>query len=89
MPLYYFLCTGCGNQSRRILSATAASSTLECKECHAPLQRTPKPPTTRVVETLDNHVMGRKLEREADAERLYRDRSKSDPRNNHKDDDIV
>lgn len=89
MPLYYFRCTGCSTESKLILEPADANTLLACKHCHEPLQRTPKPPTTRIVEQLDNGLMGRRLEREADAERLYKERSRQDPRNDHKDDDIV
>lgn len=35
--------------------------------------------TTNVMEVLDNGLMPRKLERLADAQRLYKERSKIDP----------
>lgn len=45
-----------------------------CKSCQSPLVRTPKAPTTRVVERLDNGLMVKALERLADAPELHRER---------------
>jgi hypothetical protein len=42
------------------------------------LVRTPKPPTSQVTEVLDNGAMPKRLERLADAERLYRERAEAD-----------
>lgn len=38
--------------------------------------RNPKPPTSNVVERLDNGFMARAVERPADAERLYKERAR-------------
>ncbi len=77
MPLFHFSCPNCGAHRRRILTPEAAKSEVpECPECFAAMERDAKPPSTRVVETLDNGLMPRRLERLADAERIYRDHAK-------------
>jgi hypothetical protein len=43
------------------------------------LKRTPKAPTAQVTETLDNGFMARRVERPAEAERLYKERARLDP----------
>lgn len=63
---------------RRILTPTQASAEQACPACSKPLKRTPKPPTAQVMETLDNGFMARRIERPADAERLYAERAKAD-----------
>lgn len=73
MPLYYFQCSKCLKEQRRILTLEESKKEQAC-DCGYSLRRTPKPPSSRVTETLDNGVMTRKLERLADAERLFAER---------------
>lgn len=80
MALYHFECTGCGDQSRRLLEPGKAKGQI-CSICINPLKRVPRPPSTHVVETLDNGSMVKKVERFSEAERLFRERAKNDPRN--------
>ena len=75
MPLFFFECA-CGKQSKRLLKK--AEDVQDC-ECGAKPTRTPQPMTSRVVEVLDNGIMSRRLERPADAERLFRERTKIKP----------
>ncbi len=79
MPLYYFHCRDCAGNSRRILTPGEVKGAA-CRECGGKLKRNPKPPSTQVMERLDNGVMKRALERFADAEELHRDRAANDPR---------
>lgn len=81
MPLFHFVCTACARPLRRLISAAQAAGALRCPtpDCGGLLQRAPKPPTAQVVETLDNGFMPRKVERPAEAERLYRERARLDP----------
>jgi putative FmdB family regulatory protein len=83
MALYHFSCSGCEEATRRLLEPSEASSQI-CKKCGDKLTRVPNPPTAAVVEVLDNGVMSKKVERFKEAERLYRERAKNDPR--HKKD---
>lgn len=82
MPLYYFKCDGpCKQEVRRIISPEQAQAKTLCPkpDCGGTLRRTPKPPTAQVVETLDNGWMTRKVERLADAERIFAERAAKDP----------
>jgi hypothetical protein len=79
VPLFNFICTGCREASRRILSPAEAKG-LKCKQCGAALERDPQPPSTQVVESLDKGLMARRVERLRDAEILHKERAKSDPR---------
>lgn len=78
MPLYYFKCSHCGKTSRRILKPEEVAG--QTCTCGAFTTRDPQPPTTRVVETLDNGVMTRPVERLADAERLFKERNEATKR---------
>lgn len=78
MPLYYFKCDGlCQAQQRRLLPAAKGNEPWPCPkpDCGGTMRRAPKPPTTNVVERLDNGFMPRAIERPADAERLYHERA--------------
>jgi hypothetical protein len=75
MPLYYFRCRSCHLEQRRILKPEEALG-LRCS-CTGELERTPRPPSARVTETLDNGVMTKRLERLADAERLFSERNEA------------
>lgn len=74
MPLYCYACT-CGKTTRRLCKPAEAKDLPVC-ECGLNMNRDPRPPTTKIVETLDSGYSPRKVERLADAERLYRERSK-------------
>lgn len=81
MPLYNFVCTGCSERERKLLKPGEQIRAWECSKCGASLRREPKPPTTQMLESLDNGAMVRRVERLQNAEELYRDRAKNDPRN--------
>ena len=74
MAAFYFTCKVCQKPQRRIVRAEEVP-TLTC-ECGGQLERTPSPPTTQVMETLDNGAMPRRVERLSEAERLFKERSK-------------
>jgi hypothetical protein len=65
----------CSAEKRRVCSAEEAQCPPEC--CGQAMKRTPRGATSRVVESLDNGVMTKRLERLADAERLFRERAKA------------
>lgn len=75
MPLYYFQCETCGKEFRRILKPEEATS-QPCA-CGSTLKRDPHPPSSRVTEVLDNGLMTKRIERLADAERLFRERNEA------------
>ena len=75
MPLYYFKCGSCGAQVRQILKPEQAMAAMDCTCAGGTLERDPRPPSTQVVESLDNGAMPRRLERLADAERLFSERN--------------
>jgi hypothetical protein len=76
MPIYYYQCPRCFIQTRKLLAGPKEAETeiFLCK-CGTPLGRSPKAPTTRITETLDNGAMVRKLERLADAEQIHHERA--------------
>jgi hypothetical protein len=80
MPLYYFMCTTCQLRGRKILKAGEQKLVWPCPTCNNPLVRDPKPPSSQMKESLDNGVMTRRVERLQNAEELYRERAKNDPR---------
>jgi hypothetical protein len=76
MPLYYFECCKCHKPHRKILTVDEAMKIQAC-ECGYTLRRTPQPPSARVTEVIDNGIMPRRLERLADAERLFAERNEA------------
>ncbi len=89
MPLFYYRCVKCGQAQRKIQTPEEAEKLQVCgkpvegktEACGYTLRREPKPPSTRVVETLDNGVMTKRLERLADAERLFAERNEAVKKN--------
>lgn len=75
MPLYYYSCPGCGADARRILTPAEAKSVPQKCTCGVELQRRATGPTCQCVETLDNGIMTKRLERLADAEKLFSERN--------------
>ncbi len=74
MPLYNFHCATCG-PVKRILKPAEVRGQL-CPSCGVVLERTPEPPSSQVMERLDNGIMPRAVTRLRDAEQLSKDRSK-------------
>lgn len=74
MPIYLFKC-GCQEGKTLLLPAKDRDLPRTCAVCNQPLKREMGRPTTRVVEVIDNGIMAKKLERLADAERLFSDRA--------------
>lgn len=80
MPVFNFFCEKCQKPARKILSPEEARA-LVIHDCGYVLKRVQNPPSSQVTETLDNGIMPKKLERYANAEELYKERSeKSDKR---------
>lgn len=74
MPVYHYLCSACKTQIRRLLRAGTAPFSYRCA-CGGEAVRAPEAPTAKAVEVLDNGLMQKRLERPADAQRLFRERS--------------
>jgi hypothetical protein len=82
MALYNFRCTGpCRSTKRKILKAdqlkTVVGKLCGNSDCGGVWEREPTGPTNQVYETLDNGLMPHKVERLADAERLFKERAKN------------
>lgn len=77
MPVFSFRCDSCGAQARRLLPA--APDEYLCV-CGKPMERNGAGPTSRATEVLDNGMMSRPLERLDNAEEIFRDRARADPR---------
>ncbi len=85
MPLYYYRCCKCHQPQRKIQTPEEATKLQVCGKpvegktdsCGYTLRREPKPPSSQVTETLDNGVMTKRLERLADAERLFAERNEA------------
>jgi hypothetical protein len=79
MPLYYYECSKCSWHYRKIQTPEEAEKTQICraKGCTAELVRKPVAPSARVTEVIDNGIMPRRLERLADAERLFAERNEA------------
>lgn len=71
MPLFYYTCAKCAKTTRKILSKPEVS--IKC-ECGHDAERSARGGSSMVMESLDNGVMTKKLERLADAERLFHER---------------
>ncbi len=78
MPLYYFKCNACNSQAKVFCKLEKLKEEHVCKTCGSVLVRNPQAPTTNIMETLDNGVMARAVERIADAEEIYKERAKRD-----------
>jgi hypothetical protein len=80
VALYYLSCLACGHEAARFLKTAKEATEQACAFCQGPMKRNPRPPSSQVMETLDNGHMGRKVERLKDAEELHQDRARNDPR---------
>jgi hypothetical protein len=77
MPLFNFKCD-CGTKVRKLLPV--APGAYPCPACLTPMMRDSVAPTSRSTEVLDNGMMSRPLERLDNAEEIFRDRARTDPR---------
>ena len=80
MPLFYFKCSECQKPRTVICSVKKVDDKRTCDSCEGELVRTPVGPGTSCVETLDNGLMAKKIERLSNAEEIYRERSEKDSR---------
>lgn len=77
--LIKFVCKGCGKRRRMLFDSAGDVKAPSCS-CGQVLVRDADPPSSSMMETLDNGVMPRALERFQNAEELHKDHAASDPR---------
>lgn len=82
MPRYTLVCRSTAHFEPEIKvlirKSTKELAGILCPDCKAPMMREPEGPSSNITEVLDNGMMARKVERPADAERLYKERAKED-----------
>lgn len=78
MPVFDFLCENCQKELRVLRKAMPES--VPCDTCKAAMKRKAAGggASARIVEVLDNGLMTRRVERLADAERLFKERVEQD-----------
>ena len=76
MPVFCFNCKKCDIQA--LLLRNKAPDPPTCEKCHKAMVRITKGATSRITEVLDNGLMTRKVERPAEAERLFKERADAD-----------
>lgn len=77
MPLYYFFCETCGDSRNRILTPALSREPQHCKVCETILYRTPRGASSQTMEVLDSNTLVRPVVRYADAEQLFKERSRT------------
>jgi hypothetical protein len=82
VPKFKLICSGHEEPETRTVLRKSASElgNILCPKCKHPMVREAEPCSTRLVEILDNGLMARRIERPAEAERLYKERSAEDIR---------
>jgi len=78
MPLYRFFCAVCDKTVRKMLEPGEQIQAQYCI-CGESLARSTPATSSEVVETIDNGLMTRRVERHPEAERLYRERAAMGP----------
>ncbi len=76
MPLYRFFCAVCDKTVRKMLEPGEQIQPQYCA-CGEILARSTPATSSEVVETIDNGLMTRRVERHPEAERLFRERAES------------
>ena len=78
MPLFKYRCVLCGRPCDRLLAPERANDPAPCPfpSCEGQLERAPTGPSHQAVERLDNGLMPRALERPAEAQRMFEERSR-------------
>jgi hypothetical protein len=79
MPAYNFLCTKCGTAFRKLYSVeqfNAEKNSTSCtrKGCGYVAGHLGGSPSSQTMEVLDSGLMPRRLERLAEAERIFKER---------------
>jgi len=79
MPLIHLTCKKCKKNRPRIFHKMPNYKTWGFCDCGGELVRSATGPTSQVIESLDNGVQQRAVERYADAERMSRDHAGANP----------
>jgi hypothetical protein len=74
MPKFNFVCPECAKRKATIGTLKLRDAKFTC-ECGAEMKRDRSPPSTQVLEHLDNGIMTRAVERLPDIERIMHERS--------------
>lgn len=77
MPLYQYVCPQCGESVRVMQTVEQQRDGKDCPVCDTGMERKLNAPSTRTVEVIDTGLMGKRLERLADAERIYKEHVKT------------
>lgn len=72
MPLYYYYCSECSLEKKRIVDVPVEQP---CPKCNKNMARSPRPPTSQVMEVVDNGLMSKRVERLNDIESILKERS--------------
>ena len=75
MPVFNYRCESCGIGVR-----TMSRSSSTHKECGGKLVREPQGASSQKMDTIDNGLMAKKVERLTDVEELAHERAVNDPR---------
>lgn len=79
MAKFNVRCGNCGYTGAILRRSAKDIESATCPKCQTLfLTRVEEPATSKIVETLDNGLMSRRVERPADAERLYKERAEAD-----------
>ena len=86
MPIYYFKCTHCGKEIKKLLPVEAAENEYFCPDDGRPAQRSFKPPSSHVKEVIDNGLQMRRVEQFANSPELLQERADIAEKNKNKKD---
>lgn len=77
MPCFWYHCQPCGKRQAFMGKSQTEESTTprECKVCAGPVVREISVVTSRTVETIDNGLMSKPVERLANAQEIYKERA--------------
>jgi len=80
MPKFTLVCDSHKTRETRVVIRASATDLISilCPVCKHPMARDIKPASSRILETLDSGLMSRRVERPADAERLFKERADAD-----------
>lgn len=79
MPIFNYVCEQCAEPLKRLLSPEAGAAFMgPCPSCQGPMRRAATGPTGQVVETIDNGLMARRVERNANIQELVHKQAQQD-----------
>lgn len=78
MPALTMVCPKCGHKKRLLRPAGVTNVTYACVCGQTMVREFGAQASARIVEVLDNGLMTRRVERLADAERLFKERAEAD-----------